>query len=174
MTPSNTLNLKFSNLQLKKLKSGTRNGTQVTLKFSSNEAGGSNDETNFPHKLLTNTQVSKIREAFTEKENHESGMHPLVLANRTISLIISNEEIDDTIRIVRSLKDTGLLIKGVYKTNKNKAKEQKGEFLSMLLGTLDSSALQNLTTGKGTKKSNTPRQGIMRADKGTNRKGLDF
>ena len=141
MTPSNTLNLKFSNSQLKKLKSGTKNGTQVTLKLSSNEAGDSNDETNFPNKLLTNTQVSKICEAFAEKENHESGMHPLVLANRTISLIISNEEIDDIIRIVRSLKDTGLLIKDVYETNKNEAKEQKGEFLSMLLGTLDSSAL---------------------------------
>ena len=44
----------------------------------------------------------------------------------------------------------------------------------MLLGTLDSSSLENLITGKRTKKSNTPRQGIMRADKGTNRKGQDF
>ena len=51
MTPYNTLNLKFSNSQLNKLKSGTKNGTQVTLKLSSNETGDSNDETNFPRKF---------------------------------------------------------------------------------------------------------------------------
>ena len=101
-------------------------------------------------------------------------MHLLVLANRTISLIISNEEIDDIIKLFKSLQDTGLLIKGVYETNKKEAKEQKGEFLSILLGTLDSSALENPIRGKGTKKSNTPRQGILRAGKGTHRKGQDF
>ena len=56
MTEYNTLNIKLSNSQLNKLKSGIKNGTQVTLNLSSNLVGGSNDETNFPHKLLlTNT-----------------------------------------------------------------------------------------------------------------------
>ena len=56
MTQYNTLNLKLSNSQLNKLKSGIKNGTEVTLKLSSNVAGDSNDEHNFPHKLsLTNT-----------------------------------------------------------------------------------------------------------------------
>ena len=49
MTQYNTLNVKLSNLQLKKLQSRIKNGTQVTLKLSSNAAGDSNDETNFPH-----------------------------------------------------------------------------------------------------------------------------
>ena len=62
MTQYNTLNVKLSNLQLNKLKSGVKNGTEVTLKLSSNVVGVSNDRNNFPHEfVLTNTQVSKLR-----------------------------------------------------------------------------------------------------------------
>ena len=61
MTQYNNLNLKLSNSRLNKLKLGIKNGTEVTLKISSNVVGDSNDENNFPHKLLlTNTQVSKL------------------------------------------------------------------------------------------------------------------
>ena len=57
MTQYNTLNVKLFNSQL--------NGTDVTLNLSSNLIGNSNDETNFPDKLLlTNTQISKIGKAF--------------------------------------------------------------------------------------------------------------
>ena len=49
MTQYNTLNVKLSNSQINKLKSGIKNGTEVTLKISSNIVGGSNDEDNFPH-----------------------------------------------------------------------------------------------------------------------------
>ena len=55
----------MSNSQLNKVKSEIKSGTEVTLNLSSNLIGNSNDETNFPHKLLlTDTQVSKIRNAF--------------------------------------------------------------------------------------------------------------
>ena len=65
MTQYNTLNIKFSNLQLSKLKSGTKNGTEVTLKLPSNFAVDYNDENNFSHNLLLfNTQVSRLCEAF--------------------------------------------------------------------------------------------------------------
>ena len=65
MTQYNTLNVKLSNSQLNKLKSGIKNGTEVTLKISSNVVGDSNDENNFSHKLLlTNTQVSRLCKAF--------------------------------------------------------------------------------------------------------------
>ena len=61
MTQYNTLNVKWSNSQLNKLKSVIKNGTKVTLKLSSNVVGDSNDENNFPQKLLlTNKQVSKF------------------------------------------------------------------------------------------------------------------
>ena len=65
------------------------------------------------------------------------------------TLIISNGEIHDMIKIVKSLEDSGLLIEGVTKTVQNEVKEQKGGFLSMLLGTLGASLLGNLLTGKG-------------------------
>ena len=65
MTQYNTLNVKLSNSQLNKLKSGIKNGTEVTVKVSSNAVGDSNDENNFPHKLLLTTiKVSKLRKAF--------------------------------------------------------------------------------------------------------------
>ena len=61
MTQYNILNVKLCNSQLNKLKSGIKNGTEVTLKLLSNVVGDANDENNFPHKLLiTNTQVSKL------------------------------------------------------------------------------------------------------------------
>ena len=65
MTQCSTLNVKLSNLQLNKQKSWIKNNTEVTLKISSNAIGDSNDENNFPQKLLlTNTQVSRLRKAF--------------------------------------------------------------------------------------------------------------
>ena len=54
----------------------------------------------------------------------------------TTSLIISNEEINEIMKIVQVLEDSNTLLKRVTKTIKNKAKEQKGGFLVMLLGTL--------------------------------------
>ena len=61
MTQYNTLNVKLSDSQLNELKSGIKIGTEVTLKFSSNVVGDSNDETNFPHRLLlTNTQALRL------------------------------------------------------------------------------------------------------------------
>ena len=70
MTQYNSLNVKLSNSQLNKLKSAIKNGTDVILRLSSNMIGNSDDETNFPHKLLlTNGQVSNLRKAFS---NHAS------------------------------------------------------------------------------------------------------
>ena len=70
MTQYNTLNVTLSNSQLNKLKSGIKNGTEVTLKISSNVVGDSNDENNFPHKLLLiNTKVSKLRKAFANNSS---------------------------------------------------------------------------------------------------------
>ena len=70
MTQYNTLNVKLSNKQLNELKAGIKNGTEVTLELLWNVVNDSNDENNFPHKLLlTNTQVSRLRKAF---ENNSS------------------------------------------------------------------------------------------------------
>ena len=56
---------------------------------------------------------------------------------------------NDMIKIIQAPEDSNILLKGVTKTIKNETKEQKGGFLSMLLGTLRASLLGNLLTGKG-------------------------
>ena len=71
----------------------------------------------------------------------------------------------DLIEIVKSLENSGLLLKGVSKTIQNKAKEQKGRFLSMLLGTLGASLLGNILAGKGARATSQGR-GVNRAGEG--------
>ena len=70
MTQYSTLNVKFSNSQLNKLKSGVKTDTEVTLKLSSNIAADSNDEKNFSQNLLlANTQASKLFKAFANNSS---------------------------------------------------------------------------------------------------------
>ena len=78
--------------------------------------------------------------------------------------MISNEEMSDIMKIVKSLEESGLLIKGVSKTIKNESKGQIGGFLSMLLGTLGATILGNLLTCKG----------VMTAGEETIMAGQDF
>ena len=83
-------------------------------------------------------------------------------------LIISNEEINDIIEIFQALEDS-ILLKGVTKAIKNKREEKKGEFLSILLGTLRAGLLGNLLVRKGivrTGSGNKERKGIARASSG--------
>ena len=70
MTQYSSLNVKLSNSQLNKLKSAIKNRTDAILRLSSKMIGNSEDEANFPHKLLlTNRQVANLRKAFV---NHTS------------------------------------------------------------------------------------------------------
>ena len=81
---------------------------------------------------------------------------------------------DDLIKTVKSLEDFGLLLKEITESVQNEIKEQKGGFLSMLLGTLGSSLLENLLTGKGVNKKG---KGIQRTGEGIVRAGegnMDF
>ena len=168
MTQYNGLNIKLSNSQLNKLKSAIKNGTDVVLRLSLNLVGNSNNETNFPHKLLlTNRQILSLRKEFN---NHTSadikfskaqltkmqkggflrflapllksglpllksvikplGMLGLSAAasatdsaiNKKIlgsgnhtTLIISNDDMQDLLKIVKSLEDTGISLDGITK-----------------------------------------------------------
>ena len=173
MTQYNILKAKLSNSQLNKLKSGIKNGAEVTLKLFG--------ENNFPHKLLlTNTQVSALRKVFanvpsanvklSKTQLHKMGqsggflgrflglllktglplmknvlkplaksvliplgltaaalethtaIHKKMFGSCTTTLIISNEEMKDIMKIVKSFEESSLLIKGVSKTIKNEAK----------------------------------------------------
>ena len=84
----------------------------------------------------------------------DAGIHKKILGSgNNITLIISYEEINDIIKIAKSLEHSGLLLKGVTETVQNEVKQQKGGFLSMLLVTLGASLLGNLLTGKGINRS---------------------
>ena len=163
----NTLKVRLSYSELNKLKSGIKNGTEVTLKISSIVAGDSNDENNFPHKLsLTNTQVWRHRKAFANSSSanikwsktklHKKGqsggflgrllgpllktglsltrnalkplaksiliplglttaaaatdaaIHKKMFRTGNATLIVSNEEMNDIIKIVKSLEKSDL------------------------------------------------------------------
>ena len=90
--------------------------------------------------LLQLTAIVSATDAAFQKKVFGSGI---------TTLTISNEEMDDIMKIIKSLEESRSLITGVCKTIKNKVKEQKGRFLCMLLGTIVASLLGNVPTGKG-------------------------
>ena len=105
-----------------------------------------------------------------------AGIHKKILGSghNNTTLIISNDEMDDILKIVKSLEVSGVLLKGVRETIQNEAKEQRGGFLSMLLGTLGASSLGDVLS-KGLSGSGVIRagEGTIRAGKGTIRAGYD-
>ena len=85
-----------------------------------------------------------------------------------VKLIIEQEDMNDNMKIIEALENSGILLKGVRKTIENETKEQKGGFLSMLLGTLGASLLVNLlSSGKGIMRAG---DGIVRAGEGSGSK----
>ena len=104
----------------------------------------------------------------------DAGIQKKIHGSGTTALIISNEETNDIMKIVQALEDFNVLLKGVTKTVENEIKEQKGGFLSMLLGFLGDSLLVNLLAGKGIIRAgsrNKKGKGIVRAGAG---KKCDF
>ena len=79
----------------------------------------------------------------------DAGIQKKIHGSGTTTLIISNKEVNDMMKIVQALKESNILLKEVTKTIKNETKEQKGGFLSILLGALGASLLGNILTGKG-------------------------
>ena len=100
----------------------------------------------------------------------DDGIHKNILASGTTTLIISNDEMDDIIKKAKYLDDSGLLLKWGGETIQNEAKELKGGFLSMLLGTLGASLLGNILDGKGMNRAGV---GIVRAGYGYSIKNKD-
>ena len=101
----------------------------------------------------------------------DAGIHQEILGSGShTTLIISNKDMEDLIKIVKSLEDSGLLLNGVTESVQNEIKEQKVGFISMLLGTLGASLLGNLLPGRGTNKKGKgihgAGEGIVRAGEG--------
>ena len=106
----------------------------------------------------------------------DAGIHKKILGsghNNNTTLIISNDEMDDILKIIKSLEDSGVLLKGVSETIQHEAKEQRGGFLSMLVGTLGASLLGDILSkglsGKGVIRAG---EGTIRADYGSKRASL--
>ena len=96
----------------------------------------------------------------------DAGIQKKIHGSGTTTLIISNKETNDMVKIVQALEDSNIWLKGVTKTVKNETKEQKGGFLGMLLGTLGASLLRNILAGKGIARAgygNKKEKGIVRA-----------
>ena len=110
-----------------------------------------------PLGLLGLTAANSVIDAGVQKKIYGSG---------TTTLVISNEEMNDTMKIVQALNDSDILLKGVTKTIKNETKEQKGGFSSMLLCTLGASLLGDLLT------KNLSGKGTVRAEEGIKKKKI--
>ena len=80
----------------------------------------------------------------------DAAIHKKMFGSSVTTLMISIEETNDIMKIVKSLEESGLLIKGVSETIKSEAKEQKRGFIRMLLGASVASLLGKLLTGKRT------------------------
>ena len=104
----------------------------------------------------------------TQKKIHGSG----------VKLITEQEDMNDIMKIIEALENSGILLKRVSKTIENETKEQRGGFLSMLLGTLGASLLGNLLTGgkgivraaEGSVANRAKGDGIVRAGSGSKKK----
>ena len=104
----------------------------------------------------------------------DSEIHKKILRSGTTTLIISNDETEDIIDIVKSREDSGLLLKGVSETIQNETKEQKVGFLSMfsmLLCELGANLLGDVLASKG---MNRAGEGYLRAGYGSSIKSKDF
>ena len=185
--------------------------------------GNSDDETNFPHKLLlTNRQITNLRKAFANylsadiklsktqiskisqcgwvfRETFRSitknrlsllkslikalGMLGLTAAasatdaainkkifgSGTTTLIISNDDMQDILKIVKSLEHSGVLLEGISETIKNEVKKQRGGFFGALLGTFGASLLGDILFSRKDKGAIRASEGVIRAGYESNR-----
>ena len=176
------VNVKLTNLQLNKLKKAVKSNEGTVLRIGIKNF----NKKDLPHELLLTTrQSTKLRNAINNnlaaniklskaqiKKIIQSGgflgidgsiqkkIHGL-----GVKLIIEQEDMNDIMKIIEALENSGILLKGVSKTIENETKEQRGGFLSMLLGTLGASLLVYLllTGGKGMMRTG---DGIVRAGEG--------
>ena len=99
----------------------------------------------------------------------DAGIQNKIHGSGTTTLIISNEKMNDIMKIVQALEDSNVLWKGVTKTIENETKKQKGGCLSLLLETLGASLLENLVAGKWIVRAgfgNKKGKGVVRAGYG--------
>ena len=173
--------------QISSIRKAFSNNSSVDIKFSKTQLSKMIQSGGFLGKLLGSllkTELPLIKNVITSWA--KSVLIPLGLTaaaaaadaeilKKTLgsgghtTLIISNKDIEDLIKIVKSLEDFVLLLKGVTESAQNEVKEKKGGSLSTWLGTLGASLLGSLLAGKGINRAG---EGIVRAREGNN--SMDF
>ena len=173
--------------QISSIRKAFSNNSSVDIKFSKTQLSKMIQSGGFLGKLLgplLKTELPLIKNVITSWA--KSVLIPLGLTaaaaaadaeilKKTLgsgghtTLIISNKDIEDLIKIVKSLEDFVLLLKGVTESAQNEVKEKKGGSLSTWLGTLGASLLGSLLAGKGINRAG---EGIVRAREGNN--SMDF
>ena len=191
--------LLLTDRQISSIRKAFSNNSSVDIKFSKTQLSKMIQSGGFLGKLLgtlLKTGLPLIKNVITPLAKSvliplelteaawaaDAGINKKILGSGNTTLTISNKDIEDLIKTVKSLENSGLLLKGVTELVQNELKEQKGRFLSMLVGTLDASLLGNPLTGKGAfhagKGVNKKGKGIHRAGEGIVRAGegnnMDF
>ena len=150
------LELLLTDRQVSSIRKAFANNLSVDIKFSKTQLSKMIQSGGFLGKLLgpllktglplikyVLTPLGKsvlIPLGLTAAAAADAGIHKKILGSgNNTTLIISNKNIDDLIKIVKSLEDSGLLLKGVTELVQNELKEQIEGFLSMLIGTLGAS-----------------------------------
>ena len=176
--------LLLTDRQVSSIRKAFSNSLSVDIKFSKTQLSkmiqsgrflgillGPLLKTGLPLLKNLNTPLAKsvlIPLGLTAASAVDAGIHKKILGSENTTLIISNKDMEDLIKIVKSLKDSGLLLKGVTESVQNEVKEQKVGFLSMLLDTLGVSLLGSLLAEKRIHRAG---EGVVRAGEGNN---MDF
>ena len=174
--------LLLTDRQVSSIRKAFTNNSSVDIKFSKTQLSKTIESGGFLGKLLgplLKTGLPLMKNVLTPLAKSvliplgltaaasaaDAGIHKRILGSGGhTTLIISNKDMEDLIKIVKSLEDSALLLKGVTESVQNEVKEQRGGFLSMLLGTLGANLLGNLLAGKGIHRAG---EGIVRVGEGS-------
>ena len=170
--------LLLTNRQAANIRKAFANHSSINIKLSKTQLSKMIESGGFLGKLLGKLASPLMKVAMPLAENVlaplgltaamsaiDGSIKKKMLGSGATTLIVSNDEMDDILKVVKSLENSGVLLKGVSETIHHEAKEQKGGFLSMLLGTLGASLLGDILS-KG-----LSGKGVIRAGKGTIRAG---
>ena len=154
--------LLLSTRQRKNLRNAFNNNLSIDLKLSKAQISKIIQSRGFLESLLSKLASPLMKVAIPLATNVlvqlgitaatsaiDAGIQKKIYGSGTTTLIIlPNEEMNGTMKIVQALEDSNILFKRVTKAIKNETKEQKGGFFSMFLGTLGASLLENMLAGK--------------------------
>ena len=170
--------LLLTNIQVANIRKAFANHSSIDIKLSKTQLSKMIQSRGFLGNLLGKLAGPLMKEAMPLAKNVlaplglsaamsavDGSIKKKMLGSGATTLIISNDKMGDILKIAKSLEDSGVLLKGVSETIQHEAKEQRGGFLSMLLGTLGASLLGDVLSKRLSGK------GVIRAGEGTVRAG---